>query len=256
MEGKVYIASSIGIHLEQNKDSILIGQEVFSASDRANDLNIERDLPETGLVCVADGVGVTADDSAVSCFFLETLAGMHINSPEMLPEAMEYANHLLLDLANHQPDLKQMYTTMTGIYLYADYNFCVHVGNTRAYILHDHHLEQITTDQLIYLPQSEVNLQINQDHIYIQGVPKRVDQLTVFECLPFDTLLLTTDGIHDHVAHDVLEQIMSSSREHAQKLNKIIQAAKEAGSHDDLTAVMICLNSNRISHLDCNCSSD
>lgn len=164
---------------------------------------------------------------------------MEIVSPERLLYSLKYANKLLFDLAKLMSSLKRMSTTLTGTYLHADCSFCVHVGNTRAYILRDHHLEQITTDQLIYLPQSEDNLQINQDHLYIQGFPPKADQPTIFQCSSFETMLLTTDGIHDYVAHDVIEHTMSSSHDYTEKLNQIIQAAKDAGSPDDLTAVII-----------------
>lgn len=69
-----------------------------------------------------------------------------------------------------------------------------------------------------------------------------LDQLCIFECSLFETILSATDGIHDYVAHDVLERIMSSSHEYERKLNEIIQAAKEEGSNDDLMAVLLHVN--------------
>lgn len=71
MERKVYIASSIGIHHEQSEDSVLIGHEVLSDADKCKGEIVQRDLQDNNFVCVADGVGLTADGSAVSSFFLK-----------------------------------------------------------------------------------------------------------------------------------------------------------------------------------------
>ena len=74
---------------------------------------------------------------------------------------------------------------------------------------------------------------------------KKLNPLCIFECPLFETILFTTDGIHDYMAHDILERIMSRSLEYEQKLNEIIQAAKEEDSHDDLTAVLLYVNVKR-----------
>ena len=56
-----------------------------------------------------------------------------------------------------------------------------------------------------------------------------------------NTVLLTSDGIHEYVSIDELEDILSADVPNDEKCNAICNAALDAGSNDDMTVVLVCL---------------
>ena len=54
-------------------------------------------------------------------------------------------------------------------------------------------------------------------------------------------MLLTSDGIHDYVDVDSLEAILNGEGSYSDKCNQILLAAESAGSEDDMTVVIICM---------------
>ena len=56
----------------------------------------------------------------------------------------------------------------------------------------------------------------------------------------FTQLLLTSDGVHEYVDIDLLEDILNDESSGEDKCNSILDAALVAGSDDDMTAIFVC----------------
>ena len=67
-----------------------------------------------------------------------------------------------------------------------------------------------------------------------------MEKLQILPVNPVRTLLLTSDGIHEYVDIDDLENILNSDIPDGEKCGAIMKAAQIAGSTDDMTAVLIC----------------
>ena len=67
-----------------------------------------------------------------------------------------------------------------------------------------------------------------------------MEKLQILPVNPVRTLLLTSDGIHEYVGIDDLEDILNSDIPDDEKCGAIVEAAHIAGSTDDMTAVLIC----------------
>ena len=52
-------------------------------------------------------------------------------------------------------------------------------------------------------------------------------------------MLLTSDGIHEYVDIDLLEDILNDDSSGEDKCNSILDAAYTAGSEDDMTVILI-----------------
>lgn len=244
--GKIYAATRTGKRHDSSEDSILVGKNIIASEQQENCPNPVFDLPEQGFVCVADGVGGYTGGSIASNYVLQALAEVKDMQPELLHPFLTQIHQTLLDFAESVPELRMMSTTLTGIYFHNGKQYCVHAGNSRAYILHDGHLEQITTDHTLYQEylshgQNREASDCDRNTITASfgGAPEMIHRLTVFECPPFETLLLTTDGIHDHLDHAELEAIMTLDADESEKLERMMQTAQENGSMDDLSAVII-----------------
>lgn len=71
------------------------------------------------------------------------------------------------------------------------------------------------------------------------GNPKLVDRLTVFDLNHYSALLFTTDGVHDYVSIDLLEELISSGKDGTTICEEVLAAAVTAGSEDDLTVMLL-----------------
>ena len=249
MTGKVYAATRTGKLHVSSEDSVLIGREVTASEDHGDCPNPVRDLPEQGFVCVADGVGGYTGGAIASNYVLGALAEVKDMPPELLHPFLKQIYQTLLEFAASVPELRLMSTTMTGIYFYDGKRYCVHAGNTRAYVYRGGCLEQITTDHTVYqelLAQGRVDeaAVCNRNTITASfgGAPEMIRHLTVFECPPCETLLLTTDGIHDHLDQAELEEIMGRDEKENEKLERMIRRAQAEGSMDDLSGVIVSIS--------------
>src|SRR5947209_8382280 len=99
-----------------------------------------------GLVAVADGMGGHQAGEVASATALEALRAA-VASGEPLREAIEGANEAVLEKSESNHELHGMGTTLTAGMLGTDGHLVVgHVGDSRAYLVRDGELTQITND--------------------------------------------------------------------------------------------------------------
>ena len=146
------------------------------------------------------------------------------------------------------PSLRGMGTTMTAVLVDGDEVAIGHVGDSRAYRLHDGVLEQLTTDhtvvqmlvqQGILTPEQAVshprgNLITNA----LQGEPggARVET-TTRPALDGDRYLLCSDGLPDYVPDDAIHDALDEPDPDA-ALDRLVQLALDAGAPDNVTCVI------------------
>ena len=73
----------------------------------------------------------------------------------------------------------------------------------------------------------------------LERLNKLLSKLVVSELAPFSLLLLTSDGVHDYVDIDTLEDILNGEGDYLVKCETMIAAAVSNGSEDDLTVVIV-----------------
>ena len=61
----------------------------------------------------------------------------------------------------------------------------------------------------------------------------------IFEIPLTGALLMTSDGVHDHVTTDDFESIISNAGSDPDVLRRMISRALECGSEDDLSAILL-----------------
>src|SRR4051812_40431592 len=106
------------------------------------------------LVLVADGMGGAAYGEVASA--IATHAVTYLDeciSPQGvahdLPAAVEFAEQRLRRAVEEDPALDGMGTTITALLLHDDVVALVHVGDSRAYRMHDGVLEQVSRDHSV-----------------------------------------------------------------------------------------------------------
>ena len=239
----IYVATRVGKHHEESDDTVLVGEIILTNEEDT------LPIPKDGFICVADGVGCNHGGACASLFVLENL--LSITSPsgvDVLRDELIRINDLLIREGQVNSDLSAMATTLTGVFVRDNERFLMHVGNTRAYVKQGRYLKQITQDHTIYnwlqktgrFEEAEACNKNEITNCFGGGNASLLSKMYVTEIGDFTQLLLTSDGVHEYVDIDLLEDILNDDSSGEDKCNSILDAALAASSDDDMTAILVC----------------
>ena len=209
------------------------------------------------LLIVADGMGGHAGGELASATAVATLAQIadaNLGQGEALTrlaEAVESAGSTIGLVVADSPDLAGMGTTVTGLYWLADGDGAriaiVHVGDSRAYLLRDGDLSQITHDHTYVqtlvdagrITEEEASTHPRRNLLMraLDGVQVAEPDLSVREARLGDRYLLASDGLHGVVSGDEIARILGS-REPTVCVTELVDLALSRGAPDNVTVVV------------------
>jgi protein phosphatase len=211
---------------------------------------------DESLAIVADGMGGHAAGEVASEMTIEMLhSGFVENSTvEGLYNAINAANITVLNDARENPNHFGMGTTVIALGLTVDDEgvtsptLC-HVGDSRAYQLRDGALRLLTEDHSVAeewvrmgrLTPEEAAVHPRR-HQLTRGIGVEetiaVDVMSV-HALAGDRLLLCSDGLSNELDNDTLARLSSAPFTLEEAVVQLVEAAKEAGGRDNITAVLV-----------------
>jgi protein phosphatase len=202
-----------------------------------------------GLVAVADGIGGHRAGEVASATAIEALRAA-ITSGRTLREAIEDANAAVFAKAQTDMNLRGMGTTLTAGTLVAGNTVLLgHVGDSRAYLLHDGELRQVTVDHsLVEELVQEGRLTADEAAVHPQrsiitrsiGTDAAVDvDVYPVELTPGDRLVLCSDGLTDMVHTDDIGAIVRREDDPTRAATALVDAANQAGGVDNITVVVV-----------------
>lgn len=239
----IYIMTHAGEGKNKSEDAVLVGDQIYS------DVTDVVDIPEDGFICVADGVGGSNAGEEASAFVLNALSGCVWEEEVALKKRLKDINVDLVKKSKSDSSLNKMATTLSGVCIKNGELRLVHIGNTRIYAMQGHYLKQLTSDHTVYswlksLGRIEEAEACNKNEItncFGGGDENLIGKLQILPVNIAKLLLITSDGIHEYVSIDDLENIINSDIPNDRKCSAIHEAAQIAGSKDDMTAVLICM---------------
>lgn len=209
------------------------------------------------LLIVADGMGGHAGGELASATAVATLAQIadaNLGQGEALTrlaEAVESAGSTIGLVVADSPELAGMGTTVTGLYWLADGDGAriaiVHVGDSRAYLLREGDLSQITHDHTYVqtlvdagrITEEEASTHPRRNLLMraLDGVQVAEPDLSVREARLGDRYLLASDGLHGVVSGDEIARILGS-REPTVCVTELVDLALSRGAPDNVTVVV------------------
>ncbi|QJC21145.1 PP2C family protein-serine/threonine phosphatase [Arcanobacterium buesumense] len=206
------------------------------------------------LLVLADGMGGAAGGDVASSVVVGNMAKIDDSHQAedliaLLKEQLNYSQEQLLHLVDDIPQLAGLGTTCTAILRTANKLGMVHVGDSRAYLLRNNKLTQITRDHTLvqYLVDhgeltAEEALHHPKRHVIMRNVgasddPVDVDA-SVREALPGDRWLLTSDGLFDVVSDETIELTLQSYSNLDECGERLIELALAGGAPDNVTIVL------------------
>jgi len=214
---------------------------------------------DRGLVILADGLGghpfgEVASELAVQAvqrFFSNSISKFHPYPDLILHEAVFFAHAALLDAVDENPELNGMATTLLIAWLQPGSNTLrlSHVGDSRAYLLRNGELEQLTEDHTLLTELMKTRESTNWTetgmppaHILVQAVGQG-ETLTPsnleVSLKRGDRLLLCTDGLTNELAFEDIRAILSRASSLEAACQDLVQNAIQNGGSDNVTVAVL-----------------
>ncbi len=244
----------------------------FAASDAGLKRTLNEDSfiadPETGFFAVADGMGGHTAGEIASRIAIETIHEImknesHVesgadslfdpalsNAANLLKSAIIEGNRKILALALSRGELRGMGTTIVAAKIKGDSLAVGFVGDSRAYLIRNGNMHQITVDH------SWVNEQIKNGLMKkseAEGHPLRNvitralginEEVTVdvidHTLLHEDILVLCSDGLNTCLTdREILESVLACRNDLHQACDTLIKKANSNGGEDNITVILI-----------------
>lgn len=222
--------TDIGCLRDHNEDSLIVSPPLFA---------------------VADGMGGHAAGEVASEIAVNVLAERAPDHPdsEALGRAVEEANRAIIHAAHEGRGREGMGTTCTAALLEGERLIIAQVGDSRAYLLHQGKLQQLTRDHSLMadmieagqLTPEEARTHPNRSVITRalgSDVHTRPD-LYEIDVETGDRLLLCSDGLSGMVRDDDIESTLARVRDPQRCASQLVNEAIAAGGHDNITVIVV-----------------
>ncbi len=225
--------------------------EVGSATDigRVRERNEDSILVDPPLYVVADGMGGHRGGQVASQVALETMEELSSESRGSLADHVRRANRAVWDRSVEDEQLSGMGTTLTAARIDGASALIAHVGDSRAYLLRDGVLRQLTTDHTLVarmVKSGEITEQEADVHPHKNVLTRALgtdEQVEVDEdsiaLSGGDRLLLCSDGLTGMVTEDQIQAILETNEQPQQAADRLVKAANRAGGVDNISVVVI-----------------
>lgn len=192
------------------------------------------------VLAVADGMGGHPEGHVASRRVIEVVA--ELDQKRQITEAAAVAAVVSAHRRIHQPDRprgSRMGTTVTVVALDGWTAHVVHVGDTRAYLFRDGRLTRWTSDHTL-AAEAGGNGRANAVLTRSVGTAKSVDVDHASHALQSgDRLLLSSDGLHDNLADDVLASVLGSHDRAADCADALLECGLDADPKDNITVLVV-----------------
>jgi serine/threonine protein phosphatase PrpC len=200
------------------------------------------------LALVADGMGGHAAGEVASALAADVVRRLYYDLdgpiPQVLANAFAAANRAIIEYAQEHPECRGMGTTCTVLAFRDSQAWLAHIGDSRAYLLRDRHLTQLSEDQTLVakLVSEGTITQAEADHspmhnVILQalGTTSNIRPMIGAKGLPLqsgDVLILCSDGVSNMVPDDKIAEV-ASRLPPQEACDALIEAALAAGGHDN-----------------------
>jgi PPM family protein phosphatase len=226
------VQSDIGLSREDNEDTAYAGAR---------------------LLAIADGMGGHAGGEVASAAVIEALRPLDTEVPagellNVLDHAVRRANTALRDITTADPSLRGMGTTLTALLWSGSQLGLVHVGDSRAYLVRDGELFQITHDHTMVqslLDEGKITPAEVESHPQralllraLTGDQGTEPDLQLRQAEPGDRYLLSSDGLHDVVTPEAITRVLVQADDPDQAAGDLIALALAGGAPDNVTCIV------------------
>jgi protein phosphatase len=225
------VVSDPGLIRDNNEDSVHAGQR---------------------LLAVADGMGGMPAGDVASEIMMRALVGLD-EGPEAaeplaaLHTAVEDGNRQIGEAAQADPAREGMGTTVTALLLSGEQFGLLHVGDSRAYLLRDGALSQLTKDDTFVqslVDRGMLTPEEARSHPRRSLVTQAVQghrlepAYSTLDLLVGDRFLLCSDGLSDIITDETIAEFLVTHADRQQCAEQLVKLALQAGAPDNVTVII------------------
>jgi serine/threonine protein phosphatase PrpC len=223
---------------------------VITDTGRKRRHNEDAYVCEPPLFAIADGMGGAQAGEVASRLAAAALRETRVaaGGERRISDLIQAANRRVYDRSNSDPNTSGMGTTITVALVEDDTVAFGHVGDSRAYLIRDGRMEQITEDHSLVnelmksgklSPEEAVAHPQRSVITRALGTDPDVDADTfTIPAQSGDVFLLCSDGLTDMVDEDAIFDLFERNRENLDSaLKALVRAANRSGGEDNITVV-------------------
>jgi PPM family protein phosphatase len=228
--GSFAVASDTGRKRRRNEDNYVLAPPLFG---------------------VADGMGgAQAGEvaSKLAAATIESETGRSLHGVDRVAALVREANRRVYERATTDPAASGMGTTMTVALVEGETVAIGHVGDSRAYLVRDGRMEQLTDDHSLVnelLKSGKLSPEEAEVHPQRSVITRAVGtdpdvQVDAFaiEAEEGDVFLICSDGLTDMVADEEILDLVARHRDDLDRaVRSLVAAANRVGGEDNITAV-------------------
>ncbi len=222
----------------------------------------------TGIFVVCDGMGGQAAGERASKIAVDTVLAYFSEASKdsddrvvgatfdgvseranSLARAIQLANQSICEEAASNPAQTGMGSTIVAVLVEGNFFSVAHVGDSRVYLIRGGTIQQLTNDHSLLGEQVRRGLMTAEqaEQSALQNVIVRAlgsediieSDLADHELLPGDVILLCSDGLTRKMKDEAILDIVTHHPELNDASVQLIEAAKAAGSDDNITCLLV-----------------
>lgn len=239
-----------------------VGFKTDRGRQRSNNEDAFFILPEQKIYVIADGVGGHNSGEIASRFAVQQIAEYVVKHPisegtddedlkHYFLNCFRQANQKLYAMAKENDQNIGMATTMVLVYLNQKNAYIVNVGDSRAYLIRDKLIRQVTEDHTyvnqllksgaITKEEAEQHPKRNMITRAIGGAETISPDFYQFKIYEGDLILMCTDGLYGELTEQEIYAMAQGRRSMHRLANDYVKAANERGGKDNVTVICIML---------------
>jgi protein phosphatase len=204
------------------------------------------------LLVVADGMGGAAAGDLASAVAIDTMR--RIEAPttgqemlEVLAGAIQQANDKIAELVESDLSLEGMGTTVTGAIFDGTQLGLAHIGDSRAYLFRDGHLQRLTRDHTWVqslvddgkISENEAAAHPHRSLLLkvLNGQPTNDPDLAMVRVMAGDRLMFCSDGVCGLIDDDVIEAALQLP-DLDDAAERLVVEALHQGGIDNITVIV------------------
>jgi PPM family protein phosphatase len=231
--------------------SLAVRYSAVSDVGRVRSNNQDSGFAGNHLLMVADGMGGAAAGDLASATTVQIMRRIDQQPPddmlEALAGAIHRANVKLGELIDDDASVEGMGTTVTAMLFNGERVALAHIGDSRAYLLRDGELSQLTRDHTFVqglVDEGRITAAEARTHPHRNLIMKVLDgrhevepDLTMLDAQPGDRMLLCSDGLTGVLDDDAMRDMLREGSPDSVALT-LVNAALEGGANDNVTCVV------------------
>ena len=232
--------------------------------DDNQDAYVVSNISDGVFVVVCDGMGGVRGGQMASRLAADTMSEQVLRSLKaemgevsirrVLESAAAAANEAVRFAVKNDPSLEGMGTTLVAVVATAKAAHIAHAGDSRAYLLRDDLLTQLTVDHTVVqmlIDRGDITSQDAKNHPHRHYITRAVGvgdnlRFDIFsiDLREGDAILVCTDGLYNYIGHENLCALTAVGLCKG-TVDPVINSANQKGGGDNITAALIGLTEGR-----------